>query len=302
MLSPSYLALYSLYDPSVRLPSVCHGCGCPRCVFGNEKRRNNALMDNMPKEAYRALYDQIMVPFLLQVHAFNAELFPREWITDPPAQKPKCRVSLLFHHMCSCMRLYQECEGNMPEGVIFSIRDWGRCIFSKLVRRKRSRWTAEEIRLDAQIHELGGVNSAYHLLNKQAIHLGQGGHCDLPPCKVAFTAQCMGALPEMLKVARMLYCHYMECETDGDNSLDAAMHSCVLVYLGKVVDWLALTVEQEEERAVAVAMALHPRLGEASPLLQVGSDLLPYCMPASVVGLNRWTDVLKRWLASDINE
>lgn len=283
------------YNPALPLPPMSIGCGCPRCVYGNVKARNDSLMENMPAAAYAVVLDGMLIPLLWQLHAYDKKLFPASWIANPSDRAPVGHMPILYHRMCLCVHKYTVCEGDAPESVIQNMLEWARTVFAMLVRRKRRNWTDEETRLDAQIHELVGSSSAYCVMNRQVVQLMREGHADLPPCRVVAAARSTGTMDEMLKLSCMFYSYLTDRMTSSSDVLERAALGSVLVYLEKVRDRMLQAMAHDESMALALAMALHPRLGAGSAMNQLGVDLVTSCLPR-VKGLNTWTTLLAEWL------
>jgi hypothetical protein len=67
------------------------------------------------------------------------------------------------------------------------------------------------------------------------------------------------------------------------------------MYLSELIVMLDGVIGTEQSISLAVAMALHPRLGDASPLAVLGADLLPLCVPRMVFSpVGNWMQVLNR--------
>jgi hypothetical protein len=113
---------YHKYDLAISMPHRLAACQCPRCVNLNYLERAEAAMGNMSLEAFRHLYERMLVPLLRSFSGFNAHMFPYAWIVNkPPDPVPNNPIRCLFHCMCLCLQAHPAVEGNEVEDVVLSI-------------------------------------------------------------------------------------------------------------------------------------------------------------------------------------
>jgi hypothetical protein len=135
------------------------------------------------------------------------------------------------------------------------------------------------VRLHLQARQIRGVDTVFYKLYREVVAIA---HCTRTPLDVEAIVQFAmdaGAVDRVRALA-------VEFRTKFK------MRS-VARYMTALENALDTMQFVEAERCVAVAMALHPRLGVHSPLACVGRDLLPQCVSRSVEEpLLGWRDVV----------
>jgi hypothetical protein len=289
--------VYRKYDPMIPVPDELVECMCPRCVNLNYRERVTGVLTNMPPEGYRELYTKMMQPLLRNFSEFNPALFPVEWVdAAPPEYMPVNPMRRIFHHMCSCLDAHRYVEGNEAEDVVFSIQSWSEELIAWLLRRRRKGGESGKverkqlIRLAASTHELVGIDVVFKRLNFQ---IASFGRYEDPPLSVARMCDYVfdiGRPLYALYLARLFLTWYAK---KGGHS--RCCHH-VRSYLQRLVDMIVSTRLQDVDRNVAVAMALHERLGCASGLNVLGPDILALCLDRRKESLVTWRDVMGEWI------
>jgi hypothetical protein len=127
-------------------------------------------------------------------------------------------------------------------------------------------------RLSFQADQIRGVDVAsVHLLTQLDV-LGD------PEQMCVFACE-MGCAERTKSLALALRTQYADCPRRR--------------FLDELIGRFDRTETRARESCLAVAMALHSRLGQASPLAVLGLDLLPRCLPEyGSPPLNSWSGVL----------
>lgn len=251
-------------------------CGCPGCAYGRGNRRRRELLTNMPPEAYGAYREGVLKHLLYTLSEFDPVAFPRAWVKEAPPPVLKGLRRQVFRDMCACVR-----EGGSEPlmSVAWRLHALGQAIGALLGSRHR----AFRFVLEAQLKEMVGIDSMYHTLHWQLVQIAQTQSARLPSLRDF--ALHTGSVYAMLGAIRGLQRH----------SSVLSGHPQVRAYLRRVAATLAPIVAQHERRTLALAMALHGRLGASSGLARLGADLLPLCVPRPGA-VRRCGDVLAPWL------
>ncbi len=264
------------------------GCQCSRCLNLRDSFVFQCVMRNMSVDLFEKIHARLLVPFLMDISSLSPTLLPPQWILAPPSQRSGDSMRTEFACLCSivcCWRVAVR-EGRIDAGrLIYSLSSRGDNLLTWLTTRRRwlfgvvSPSDVRVVRLRMQVREIRGCDTVFCKLYREALAIF---HCVRAPldvgemCRFAMdsgSVDRLRALAEEFKgrfKSRAVVRYMVAFETALENRL------CV-----------------EYERAVAVAMALHPRLGARSSLACVGRDLLPQCVPRWVEEpLVGWRDVV----------
>ena len=294
-------SVYHKYDASVRVPDKLVVCLCPRCTNSNFVERVMAVMQNMPPDGYRDLRRCMLVPFLKSFSELNPAMFPCVWVDISPAEKmPTNPMRCIFHHMCSCLYMHKDIEGDEAEDVVRSIHSWGEELVSWLMRRRRRAGEAGTIehtrliRIAASLQELIGVDMVYRRVYLKVSSILRRAHTAAVPLTLCAYAFEIGRPLHMLAVAQLFYSWY---ENRGSPSRECSQR--VVVFLGSLIWLLRSKLMQQTERHLAVAMALHARLGLDAGVAGLGADILPACLPKRSSSIVTWREAMGRWIGED---
>ena len=297
---PGALAYYK-YDPSRLVPEKSDLCLCPRCGNNNFIDRVMAVLQNMPPEGYRDMYDRMLVPLLRSFSEFNPAMFPLAWVMVRPVEiMPTHPMRRLFHHMCACLHGHKDIEGDMVEDVVQSIHVWGEDLVSWLMRKRRKggRDGAIErdrlIRISASLHELGGVDVVYRRVYLHVSGLIRCAQMAGSPYELCAYGFCVGRPHHMLAVAQRFHSWYEKRRNPTSRSRLA-----ILSYLGLLIELVQARLCRQADKNLAVAMALHSRLGVNAEISCLGADMLPLCLPKPVQSVVNWRDAMGRWIRED---
>ena len=279
---------YMFIFPSVHTVGRCL---CPLCEDRFSQARIVALTQCMPVAVFLHLVDALVRPFLLSLSGMLPSLFPSEWVLHPlpslpkPGGMPYGHLSLrcLFLQMCQCVAKNVDevaagrCSSVDARTMIQTIVFGGEDIYSRMLTRKRMLWRGRIrcrvgfrlsiVRMQAQIESIRGTDIVLQRLRSQIEDLNSHRDVSYTPeglCKFA----CNVGMAE-----RML--HLAERFSDECYLAFASRH-----YIGELICLLEHVLKTERERRLAVAMALHARLGGGSELAALGGDLLPLCIPS----------------------
>ena len=278
-------------------------CLCPLCEDHLVQARIVALMTGMPVAVYMRLVEGLVRPFLLSLSGMQPSLFPSEWVCRPPPVLPEAggggegggltpygHLSLrcLFLRMCQCLARCVDgvsaAAGESPlveaTPLVQTIVFGGEDIFSRLLTRKRMLWRGRVrfrsggfrlsiVRMQAQIESIRGTDVVFQRLRSQIEDLNSARAVSYTPeglCKFACN---VGMVERLLHLAERF-------------SEECYLAFASRRYLGELIPMLERILETERGRRLAVAMALHARLGggDACGLAGLGEDLLPLCIPS----------------------
>jgi hypothetical protein len=272
-------------------------CKCPLCDDKRLCRRVAKLMRSLPVDQLKRFSLSLLQPFLLSLSQMFPVAFPSSWVLHPPVgaqcfgfMDESRSLRVMFLEMCVLVsNLGKECRHPSASScvdvsrVVESVAMGGESIYSRLFARKRRFWSRVEgyqcsgisnyrvcvIRVLAQIEEIRGMDTVFLRLKAQLEDIRcnrQTTYSPLGLCRFACSVGLVGRMRQMAVAFRDV---------------------CVLkkrgvAYLNELILRLDALVESEREIGLAVAMALHPRLGQSSALAVLGCDLLPLCLPVVV--------------------
>jgi len=257
----------------------------------------------MSNHAFERLLDLVLRPFLLSISDLFPGLFPSHWVLNPPFDKQGSLVAndrqtlkSLYMGMCFQIsyvgtlqyRVHVDGVSSMDaSGLVESIALGGERIYSRLLTRRRvirghrrDGFNLCTIRLLAQIEEIRGIDVAFHHLRTQLEDICCYRRPSQDPAGLCKFVCKVGLVQRMLRLA-----------TDFRDT-------CLLSnrgrsYLDDLIAALVAVVLKEQLIRLAVAMALHPRLGEFSSLSVLGADIIPLCVPRLIQKpVNSWSMVM----------
>lgn len=281
-------------------------CVCPMCEDRAAQAEVASLMCAMSPSVYTRFLELLIRPFLASLSEILPSLFPPEWIVClSPSQRAQpsslraagtaCdRLSLqcLFRRMCE--HITKEVHPGSPVDVRHLVRDIvssGESIYARLLTRRRLLWgnggpTARRrfrvsiVRMLAQIETIRGTDVVLHRLRSQLEDLNSNLAVSYTPLGLCKFACSVGMVERMMQLAIQF----------GESCyLAKASRS----YLDELVRLLKAVLLSEYRIRIAVAMALHHRLGAGSGLGVIGPDLLPMCIPTVICKpIGTWSPLL----------
>lgn len=275
------------------------GCQCPCCEDRRLHKRVKAFMRTASHETHARLSAVILQPFLLSLSQMFPVSFPSSWITHPPAGVPcfsfmdeSRSLRFLFMEMClQVSALCDRCDEKVDiELAVERIAMSGESIYARLFGRRRAirnQRTRQDdcfrvgvIRIVAQIEEMRGYDTVFCRIRAQLEDISSGVPTSYTPSGLCKFACSVGLVKRMRTVAISFRVNCM-------------LKRSMFRYLGELILRLDRVVEVENEVGLAVAMALHSRLGASSLLAMLGADLLPLCIPSVICKpIGSWRDLL----------
>ena len=259
----------------------CSGCelSCPVCDHFRLQARISALQQAMPLAVYERMVSLLLRPLLLSISQLFPVTFPSAWITNPPCSLDRFPLGdedlrsprLIFMEMCARVAGVATTD---VTGLVKRIVLCGNFFYFRVLDRRRLKIGGKReidlirVRLDAihypdivfrRLREV--LVSSNHVCFSQAM-------CNFA-CEVGMVKH-MRQLAERFRV-RCKYWRRME-------------------YLDRLIAKLDTVLAHEQSTNIAIAMALHVRLGSSAGLAALGPDLLLLCIP-SVKPIGSWTEL-----------
>jgi hypothetical protein len=262
-----------------------------------------SLVSDMPPVVYARLLEGLVRPFLASLSEILPSLFPIAWTRQsPPSQPPvgaagvvcgHLSLRCLFRRMCECMARPVDAASSGVDAslLVRTIVSGGESIYSRLLTRRRLLWGGGGpaarnrfrvciVRIQAQIEAIRGTDVVFHRLRSQIEDLNSSLAVSYTPTGLCRFACSVGMVEQMLQLALRFR---VECFLVKESRL----------YLGELIALLRGVLWTEQQLRLAVAMALHARLGAASALGALGVDLLPLCVPTVICKpIGTWTLLL----------
>ena len=263
-------------------------CQCPFCDNLFFRSRVSYLLTSMPHATYTQLLELMIRPFLRSLSDLLPSLFPIEWISNPPVarlhldgSRDLTSLRSLYLGMCvSASSIRVGCDACVDVSqLVFDIGVSGESIFSRLLVRRRfiqkrgfrSAYSFRVCvtRIMAQIDSIRGVDVIFNRLRVQIEALNGKRMASYTPSAFCRFACRVGMVERTLSLA-----HQFKDECDISRQSRS--------YLYELIIRLNEVVRTEQQVRLAVAMALHSRLGASSGLGLLGGDLLPLCIQSPV--------------------
>jgi hypothetical protein len=220
------------------------------------------------------IMERMLKPVLYELSSMLPSWFPLEWIERPPATNAEQSVISLNHLLfLKCCRL---ANAHAADSALSFVYPFVTCMDDLCCWLMIFRRCDRVYRLSFQVDQIRGVDVASVYVQQQ---LDKGGGDPEWLCTFANEIGCAGAMRDTILRLQKYY-------TDG------ARRKC----LDRLLEHLDRYDERVHQLRLAVAMALHPRLGQGSLIANLGVDLLPSCLPRyTSPPLRSWSGVL-RWV------
>ena len=264
-------------------------CECPCCVNVQESCIVANLITRVPIVLFERIHSRLLTPFLLNFSDLSPALFPRKWVSSPPhLARTGDSLRAEFCYMCQSVSGWRALvrDGHIDAfQLIASLTSRGENLLAWLTIRGRifgargPTSDALKLRIRLQVRQIRGVDSIFFRLYGEVLAITC---CMRSPSldAMVWLATETGSVDRMRSLALDFGAKF------------AGQNSAVVAYMAQLTFALDGHKRTERRSLLAVAMALHPRLGDASPLAQLGQDLLPLCLPRACEPLLGWRDVL----------
>jgi hypothetical protein len=254
-------------------------CSCSRCVDLRSALVYQRMMRHMSVETFERIRARLLIPFLMGISNLVPALFPSQWVGTPPVlQRPGDAGDSLrseFRFLCAMVGLWQTLvrrDGSLDaRTIIFSVSSRGDSLLTWLTTRRRwlfgfvSPSDHRVVRLRMQARLLRGSDAVFSNFYTEVLSIVYRVRDPLDIESMCRIALGCGAVERIRTLAREYRLRFRD--------------RALARYLSSLEAALDAKQSFENECLVAVAMALHPRLGAFSSLAAVGRDLLPYCAP-----------------------
>ena len=256
-------------------------CECPFCDHSRLQARISALQQAMPLAVYERMVALLLRPLLLSISQLFPVTFPSAWITNPPCTLDKFPTGdedlrsprLLFMEMCA--RVAGGATTDVS-GLVKRIVLCGNFFYFRVLDRRRPRIGGMReidlirVRLDA-IHY---PDIIFRRLRDVVVSITSDRIC-YTQAMCNFASE-VGMVKHMRQLAERFRakCKYWRR----------------IEYLDRLIAELDAMLAHEHSTKIAIAMALHVRLGSAAGLAALGPDLLPMCIPV-VRPIGSWAEL-----------
>ena len=269
-------------------------CQCPCCLHSKEACLLYNAVRRMTVRECLVVYDRIVVPFLMSFSALIPSLFPCGWVEYTPSREmeeilmKKDSLRGEYFRMCSLVSDWKKefSSGDSDfvdaSGFFTSLKCKGENLLCWVAARRRWKWLVESnqvhfddymdasvmiFRMRMQTKQINGVDVIYSRVYEEVV--SSLGFTRSP---LSSDAMCQFAR-DIGGVARM-----RELAVAFRHKFTASQCFRVTRYLSRLVVALDSLQNDQDQCLIAVAMALHPRLGDRSLLACVGGDILPRCV------------------------
>ena len=273
-------------------------CNCPVCEERCVQTRISGLISALPPPMYERVFDFMIKPFLLSLCELVPSLFPARWVSDPPPQAlhvsaydvrdaagtllGHLSLRILFMEMCRSIHRVSKSAAAAADWVditrlVDDVTVAGINIYARLISRRRFFYrrglsTRDSFRvcverINAHIQSIQGVDIVFHRLQMQVEKLNSCRPPSYTPVQMYRFACHVGRVEHMAYLAVRFR---DECALSGRGKR----------YLNQLILLLQGVLIAEIDTRLALAMALHSRLGAEAGIAALGCDLLPLCIPS----------------------
>ena len=265
-------------------------CTCPCCVHMRGRTLFCQTIAHMPACCLARLVSLMLVPVLNSFCDLLPLVFPREWIGARPSSiVAKTTVRGAFRDLCILVQYVRDMTVNVSlcydlRNEVFMFHSEASNLLDWITQRRRwgSMRSGERrvMRMKLRINQLQGKDMLHSRLYSEISAIA----CNIrEPVAVGTLLQfaCdVGGVEHMIELSRCFRSR-------------AGNGSRISVYMDRLIARLCSVRRRDHECALAVAMALHSRLGSASALGSLGDDILPRCVPwIQASPIPPWQDVI----------
>ena len=272
-------------------PHTVSNCTCPLCEDRCTQARITALMSSMTPSVGERMLMLLIKPFLVSLSELLPSLFPLHWISNPSHSSP-CDISAELRdghlslrrvYLAMCVSFFQVNNNSCSDDamrLVYDITLGGENIYSRLLTRRRylqgRRGSLASFgfricitRIRAQIESIRGLDVVFCTLRSQIEEINGFRPASYTPLAMCKFACSVGMVKRML----LMTLRFKD---------RCALTSRSRKYLDELSILLGTLISTERGVRLAVAMALHERLGAMSGLAVLGNDLISLCIPTAV--------------------
>ena len=234
-------------------------------------------IDEMPVGMWACFLDNMYTPFLKRlVHADPKGILPSKWMLALPSRRPPRSLRQNYYDLCAILHMDRSMHGPGCREVLEKIHKPAYDLLHGLLNKDPYLLESRDafMGLVAQLQMMTGQYSTYRFVKN---YLRDYDGVDF---LVGYIIK-SGATEFVLESARGLAQDLTQHRPDHDD-----YESTKLIYipsghaLSALIKGLKGYLKGQRARKIAVAMALHGRLGAGSGLGALGSDLLAAMVPA----------------------
>ena len=260
---------------------------CVPCRVDSLWDQINMVINNMPPALWTLFLAKMYTPFLYRIAAADERgRMPAKWITALPARRPHPSARRHFFDACRLALENPALEGNAARPVLLKMYH---AIFLVLNMIQPFMEASVYANLWAQMSMINGNYEIFTQFSSAIKHRS-------PTCSmVAFARHAMrcGAEDHMLDlIHRELHGNRGRPVLERHAKKASEAH----VIMRNMRDSIHAVKDAERARRLAVAMALHARLGAVSALSALSDELVLKCVGSLPAELVRWDDLAGEWL------
>ena len=276
------------YTPPARPWSVPK-C-CTPCRIEDRWEQVQAHIDNMPPELWRLFIERMYTPLLVRLAGIDPKRrLTVAWVTALPPRRPTKSLKRLFFDACAQAQRNPSVEGTAARPVILRMYEYTLGIlafidtFTPICPSVYHNLRAQILMLNADfpmlVHFSRCIRDCPFAINpaafaRETVRSGVDAYM-LETIDRALSDR--GIRPTIERRARRY---------DVAGQRMAAMRSEIIARVANIHD-----------RRLAVAMALHTRLGQGSALGRMPEELLCRCVRGLAPELVRWDEITGPWMA-----
>ena len=247
------------------------------------------IIDDMPEGLWEHFINMMYIPFLKRlVHADHRGILPAKWMVTLPVRRPPRSLRQNFYDLCKVLQTDRNTHGKECRDILNALHQPAYDLLHSMLNKNPKMLESRDafMGLTAQLQMINGSYSTYKFVKN---YLEDFEGVDF---LVGYVVK-SGGTEFVLEVCRGFL---------NDISTDRPKHGAVLVSnalintpkthaLLALIEGLENHIKTQQDRKIAVAMALHGRLGGGSALGSLGADLLSSMIPADPPRQVLWHDV-----------
>jgi hypothetical protein len=244
----------------------------------------------------------MLLPFLQRLAMVDSRRrFPVEWLVTLPSDRPLNSPQTHFYDLCKFVYTNPGISGAEFSNKINSILLEGFGLLQMLINEKHvpsSKHIELHVNLSFQLQMIGGHYGINRFIKNHIESIANGNQKDIS-LLTSHIIKC-GAVQPAIQYAQALLldiCHSIGGDGGsrlGGNISNSRTPRCHEVWtrnLRELSEALCAHVALQDSRRLALAMALHARLGDRSPLAALGEDLVDVVAPRDPPRYITWHDV-----------
>lgn len=255
-------------------------------------RSVNETIDNMPEGLWALFLDKMLKPFIERlVKADSKHILPPKWMVALPGYRPPMSLRQNYYDLCKILLSDKTIYGPRCRELISDMQRPAYDLIYGLFNREHDNQAFRDVfmGLTSQLQMINGQYTVYFFVKN---HLRDYDTVDF---LVSYIVKC-GAADFILQTLRAYRAVVHPADHGESSTVFDTFYKPRMKSLEALVVAIENHIQTQEDRRVAVAMALHSRLGRAAGLGLLGNDVLSAMSPVDAPKLVSWHDLVSEFV------